>query len=313
MCKNHIMIKISTETYKIFKKALNPRLAEKDYLECLILDTLFNDNYIENNFAFAGGGSITKSYPMSQRIGQDLDLACADFEEIPENRTKKQLNLFKKKFKDYVFDVLKPKINYLINNNQQFMIMTDRDWKALKNEELFISSPTLHILYKSEFGSEMGHLCIEIIPRKYPADTITYRSVNPYAINEEIGHIPTVRYEQTFWDKVYALHSTALSETMNIRENFSRHYYDVVQLSSSVNMDKTKDMFFSIVKHQEIYTTRGIHLTDFKDVNLIPKQEKLKRISEDYEHMSQKYINNPNSWQFTLNKLIAINDKIKTL
>ena len=307
------MIKISSDAYKIFQKTKNPILAEKDYLECLILDSLFNDNYIESNFAFAGGGSITKSYPMSQRIGQDLDLACSDFEEVPENRTKKQLNNFKKKFKEFVFDVLKPKINYIINQNQQFMIMTDKDWKVLKNEEQFISSPTLHILYKSAFGSEMGHLCLEIIPRKYPKEIITYRSVNPYAINQEIGHIPTVRYEQTFWDKVYALHSTTISETTQIRENFSRHYYDVVQLSSSVNMENTKDMLFSIVKHQEKYTTRGIHLTDFKDVELIPNEEKLKKVSDDYDRMAKKYINNPNSWPFMLKKLIEINGKIKTL
>lgn len=307
------MIKISSDTYKIFQKTKNPILAEKDYLECLILDSLFNDNYIESNFAFAGGGSITKSYPMSQRIGQDLDLACSDFEEVPENRTKKQLNNFKKKFKEFVFDVLKPKINYIINQNQQFMIMTDKDWKVLKNEEQFISSPTLHILYKSAFGSEMGHLCLEIIPRKYPKEIITYRSVNPYAINQEIGHIPTVRYEQTFWDKVYALHSTTISETTQIRENFSRHYYDVVQLSSSVNMENTKDMLFSIVKHQEKYTTRGINLTEFKDVELIPNEEKLKKVSDDYDRMAKKYINNPNSWPFMLKKLIEINGKIKTL
>lgn len=58
MCNTCGMVKIGTETYKIIQQAPNPRMAEKDYLECLILDKLFNDPYFQDNFVFAGTAAL---------------------------------------------------------------------------------------------------------------------------------------------------------------------------------------------------------------------------------------------------------------
>lgn len=308
------MIKISTDTYKAFQRTSNPRMAEKDYIECAILEELFNDPYISKQFVFAGGGSITKSYNFSQRIGQDIDLACADFEELPDEHSKKQLTNFKKRFKTFVFDVLKPKVNYIINQDQQFMIATDRDWRALENKEQFLSSPTLHVLYKSAFGPEMGHLCLEIIPRKYKENKIQHRSVVPYSIKQEMGDIPTVRYEQTFWDKVFALHSTAKTEMPRLRETFSRHYYDVARIADHVNLNETKEFLFDISNYQTKYTTKGIPpLTSTAEVELIPEDATLTRLGEDYAKISELFLKNPESWQSIIRNLIQLNNNLKTL
>lgn len=291
------MVKLKSETYLAFRRTNNPKLAEKDYLECALLEKLFQDKYFSENFVFAGGASLAKSYNISHRIGQDIDLACGNFDEMPDNRSKKKLSTFRRNFKDFVFDVVKPAINDAINQNSEFMILTDRDWHALENKEHFMSSPTLHMLYKSEFGSGMGRLCIEIIPRKYDNDIIRYRSVVPYSTGIQMGNIPTVAYEQTFWDKVYALHSNALARIPHFDDGFSRHYYDVATLAPYIDMSKTYDMFTAIESHQHKYTTKDLPIIQKpSDIILLPDNNTLYRLANDYHAMSDAFNAPRESW-----------------
>lgn len=306
------MIKINTETYNILKTAANPQLAERDYLECSILDKLFQTPYFSNKCVFAGGGSIIKSYNLCHRATQDLDLSYQDFDDIPETPTKRQLNKFKRRFKDFVFDELKPKIGDAINPDQQFMIMTDRDWHVLENKEQFMSYPTLHILYKSAFDTNMGHICIEIIARKYDAETVRFRSVVPYSTGVGIGNIPTVRYEQTFWDKIYALHSTAVTDAPRLRESFSRHYYDTANIWSRVDLPATQHMLAKIERYQMKYTTRAIASIDaMRNVRLIPDSTTLARLEADYNNNIQH--GTKESWSQIVRTLQHLNRQINTL
>lgn len=314
MCNTYNMIKIGTEAYKIIQQSPNPKMAEKDYLECLILDTLFNNPYFLDNFVFAGGGSITKSYTFCRRIGQDIDLACADFEDIPDNRSGKQLQKFKKGFRTFVFDVLAPKINYIINTDSQFKIVTDRDWRALVNNEQYLASPTLHLLYTSKFGLDIGRLDIEIIPRVYKPDIITYRSVVPYSINQKIGDIPTVRYEQTFWDKVYALHSNAIADRPHTTHCFSRHYYDVAKLAPHVRLSETQDMLFDIEHHQQKYTSKNITpLGTTHNVQLLPENITANKLAQDYAGISSECSAPMETWTEIVSRLKQLNQNLKTL
>lgn len=308
------MVKIKADTYLAFQRATNPKMAEKDYLECLVLEKLFQDEYVSKNLVFAGGASVTKAYNISNRIGQDIDLACSDFKDIPDNRSKKKLNTFRRDFKDYVFEVIRPAINNIINQDSQFMILTDRDWHALENKEHFMSSPTLHLLYNSKCGPEMGHLCIEIIPRKYMPDAIQYRSVVPYSVGKPMGNIPTVAYEQTFWDKVYALHSNALSSAPHFDEGFSRHYYDVATLAHYVDLDKTYHMFSDIEAHQKKYTTKD--LPDVKspsDIILLPDGKTLHGLDTDYQSIGNAFNATRESWTEIVQMLIALSHRLKNI
>lgn len=304
------MVKIGTGTYNILRKEPNPEMAEKDYLECLILDKL----YICDNFVFAGGASLSKSYRMTNRIGQDIDLVCSDFDDIPDNHSRKQLDKFRKRFKATVFSDLKQKIGEVINKNQQFLIMTDGDWRGLKNTEQFMTSPTLHLMYKSEFSTNLGHLCIEIIPRKYPVSSITYSDVIPYSIGQSIGDIPTVRYEQTFWDKVYALHSNSVAARPHFNQFFSRHYYDVATIASRIDLPATWDMLLDIERHQAKYTLKHIApLESFNDVHLLPDADTLHKLGVDYAAADDRFLTARDDWNQIVHKLEKLNRKLKTL
>lgn len=310
------MTKISMEAHKAFQRTVNPKMAEKDYLECCILDELFQDDYIAKNFVFAGGGSITKAYNISQRIGQDIDLACSEFEDLPDIHTSRQLNVFKRKFKAFVFDVLRPKINYIINQDQKFMIVTDREWRVLDNQEQFMSSPTLHLLYRSAYGTklEMGRLCIEVIPRKYDASAITFRSVVPYSTNQPMGMIPTVRYEQTFWDKVFALHSFSQRGLPGFQHFVSRHYYDVAQMADRVDLHRTLGMLLDISAYQTKYTNKGLkQLSNPSEVKLIPNDDILCKLENDYNTMAAECLQNADSWRQIIQTLQKLNNDLKTL
>lgn len=308
------MVKIGTGTYNILRKEPNPEMAEKDYLECLILDKLFSDAYICDNFVFVGGASLSKSYRMTNRIGQDIDLVCSDFDDIPDNHSRKQLDKFRKRFKATVFSDLKQKIGEVINKNQQFLIMTDGDWRGLKNTEQFMTSPTLHLMYKSEFSTNLGHLCIEIIPRKYPVSSITYSDVIPYSIGQSIGDIPTVRYEQTFWDKVYALHSNSVAARPHFNQFFSRHYYDVATIASRIDLPATWDMLLDIERHQAKYTLKHIApLESFNDVHLLPDADTLHKLGVDYAAADDRFLTARDDWNQIVHKLEKLNRKLKTL
>ena len=312
------MVKISSGTYKILRQAKEPEMAEKDYLECVVLDKLFNDSYMADNMLFAGGASLSKSYQLSMRIGQDIDLVCTDFADIdiPDVHSNKQLEKFRKRFNAKVFTELTQRINQIINKNQQFFILTDFDCRGFANTELFMTSPTLHLMYKSEFCSNLGHLCIEIIPRRYPADSIQYTSVVPYSINQSLGDIPTVRYENTFWDKVYALHSNTVAKRPKSGSFFSRHYYDVSRLYdlNCVDLTKSKHMLFDIEKHQAKYTKKCIPaLNSMSDIQLLPDAEALEKLGKDYVQMSNKFLCPQNDWNTIIKSLCCLNQRLKTL
>ena len=308
------MIKLKPEDFLAFNRTNNPKMAEKDFLECAILDNLFQDDYIRKNFVFAGGGSVTKSYCLSSRIGQDIDLACSEFVDVPDNRSKKKLNTFRKKFKNYVFDVLKPTINYIINQDSRFMLVTDRDWHALENKEHFMSSPTLHLLYRSQFSTDMGHICLEIIPRKYSDSIISARSVVPYSTNKPMGNIPTVAYEQTFWDKVYALHSNSVAHIPHFDDGFSRHYYDVATLGQFIDLENTYPLFQDIEKHQSKYTTKEIEpVASPSEIALLPDDSTLYRLADDYHSIAEAFNAPRESWTEIVQMLKSLNQKINKI
>lgn len=308
------MIKINSETYRIFQNTANPKLAERDYLECAVLNDMFQEPYFRDKFVFAGGGSITKTYKLCQRVGQDLDLSCQVFNDIPDTSSQNQLSKFKRRFKDWVFDEVKYQIANTINQDQRFMILTDRDWSALENKEQFISFPTLHLLYKSAFDTNMGHICIEMIPRIYRPGTVRYRKIVPYSIGGAIGGVPTVHYEQTFWDKIFALHEIATANIPHLHESVSRHYYDVAKISARINIAQTQHMLNDTIAYQKKYTTK--HITPIEttaDIKLLPGKHVLGKLESDWHELSRTSLLSPMSWNEIILTLKKLNSKIKAL
>ncbi len=302
--------------YNYFATTNNPAMAEKDYMECTMLDKLFQDAFFAENFVFAGGGSLTKSYALSPRVTQDLDLAYVSFYDLPDNPSRNQLKKFRKRFKDYIFESIAPKICDLICPDGRYHVVTDREQCLLQNQEQWLSSPTIHIIYRSDFAAYPEDIRIEIIPRKYSSRSISFRSVMPYAIpNKKFGQIPTVAYEQTFWDKVFALHSNALSSRPHTDSFYSRHYFDVATLANNVNIPETTHMFSDIVSYQARYTTKGLGTNIAPhDVVLIPSDSVLYALESDYNKMAQRTFNGQKtSWNLIIHRLEQLAQDLKRI
>lgn len=307
-----IMKDITPTIRRALNKTQNPRLAEQDYLECAVLDALFRDEYICENFIFTGGATLSKSYSIGGRIGRDIDLGLINFTDVPRDRSQKQLGSFKKRFKRFIFGELRDKIAKTINQHGRFEIITDHDWPSPENTERVASSPALHMLYKSEFGT--GHLCIEVMPRHYRPSAITCRGLLPYALEKPFGNIPTVSYEQTFWDKVFALHSNANTSKPHCDKSYSRHYYDVAVLTPFIDLDKTHELLSDTIEYQTRHTTKKIDLTAARDAMIIPDDKTLYKLSDDYYAMSGTFIEQPQtSWNTVVQILQNLNQDLRSL
>lgn len=307
---------IMKNRYDIFADTPNPAMAEKDYLECTILDKLFQDKFFAENFVFAGGGSITKAYAFSPRVSQDLDLACTAFYDIPDAPSRNQLKKFRKRFKTFIFETVAPRITALIAADNKYQIQTDREHCIKCNKEQWLSSPTIHIFYNSVFCDTPEEIHIEIIPRKYSPSELSFHSITPYALpGTQFGRIPTVAYEQTFWDKVFALHSNAISARPHTDAFYSRHYFDVARLADRVDLGKTAHMFSNIAQYQEKYTTKRLG-TDISpcDAILIPSEPVLYALESDYDNMAQQTFTAPKtSWNLIVQRLEQLSQDLKKI
>jgi len=309
------MYDINTDIYDAFRRQKNPFRAEKDYLECVILNRLFEEPYFYDNFIFTGGGTVSKIYKIGTRIGQDIDLAFRDFEDLPETRSTRKLTNFKIKFNDFVFDDLKPRVAKIMKDIGDFTIITDKQVLLTQTTGKRRSAlPTLYIFYDSNLMPK-NPMCIdlEFIPRHYRSEVIEYHSVVPYALQTPVSpKIPAVHFSQTFWDKVYALH--VIHQKGLMRSGLSTHFYDVVNLAPSVKMNQTQHMFKSIEKYQAIYTTRDIEpVEDICKLNLMPKTEDLTELEKDYSGMSNRFTGRPESWQDVVCALREVNMRIRNL
>ncbi len=308
------MYEVEYDVFDSFRREKNPIMAEKDYLECVFLDRLFSEPFFEKNFVFAGGGTISKVYQIGSRIGQDIDLAFTDFEDLPETRGTKKLNNFKDKFNNFVFNDLKDRVTKIANSIGNFTIITDRQMRASQTVKIGRALPTLYCIYSSNVNPKIEKcIDIEFIPRHYDEETIEYRSVIPYSLGTPTSiEIPTVHYSQTFWDKVYALYT--IHQIGVMRSGLAHHYYDVANMAPHVKLKESQNMFQSIAQYQKTYTTRKIESPKhISDINLIPNEIDVQKLSDDYAHMDNRFIGHQESWQNIMCGLKTLNQNIKSL
>ncbi len=308
------MINKNSPVFKAISFMPNPLDAERDYIECQILDAIFADASLCDKLVFSGGATLAKSYNLCHRISRDLDLSCTGFTDLPTDRSRGQLKKFKNRFKEFVFDQLRADMHYAINQDRRLMIVTDRDWRVLHNPEQRFSYPALHVLYQSILNNSLNYICIEIIPRKYNASAITYHSASPYSLTMPTREIPTVAYEQTFWDKVFALHSVADGSASPDSEFYSRHYFDVAQLSDKINIGDTFHLFNDTITYQTTHTTKKIApIISTADICLIPPASTLVKLGSDYNAQRNQFLQTPPEWDAIVKKLQALKTRLNNL
>lgn len=309
------MYEVKREILDSFCLAQNPLAAERDYIECNILNQIFQFPYFCNNFVFTGGGTISKIYHMGNRINQDIDLACFDFKEVAPTRSVGQLSKFKDRFKDYIFTELKEKFETSLHDFGKFKIITDKQWRTENSGMSKHSTSTLHIQYGSMVNPKLKDIIsLEFIPRHYSSDKIKYNSVVPYSVKEsEIStKIPNIKFEQTFWDKIYALYS--ISKNVVSRDGLSRHFYDVVHIVPYVVLEETQDMFWDTVAYQNLYTTKNLeNPKKISGLNIVPDDAKTQALAQDYNNNKDQYMTPIVPWEYIMLGTNQLQQKIRGL
>lgn len=307
------MYEIKTEILDSILLAQRPFQAERDYIECRIMNEMFQTPYFCDNFIFTGGGTFSKAYRIGNRINRDIDFACLDFKELSENSSINQIGKFNGKFKKYVFTDLKDRIEAIIKDFGKFNIITDRQWRAEHVTTQKNSAPTLHVEYQSMLDPNTKNCVnLEFIPRHYAAHKIEYHTVAPYMIedNSFTTQIPTITYSQTFWDKVYALY--VINQQGICREGLSRHFYDVAHVEPFVKLAETQSMFMDTAKYQQIYTTRNLQKPEsVSEINIVPKQADAELLGKDYDESLSQYQQPIVQWPFVMVAIENLNQKLK--
>lgn len=308
------MIRIDAGSYDLVKRAKSPFLAEKDMLECLILSELFKHPYFAKNVVFVGGSSLSKSYGFTQRVGSDIDLVFHNLPLLPYDRSRNQLKTYNKNFRKFVFDDIQRLTCSIINKDRQFLIINDRDLNTMNRRYDVESTPTLHIFYESKFQFGPGKISLEMGPRKYPENVMHNCPVTPYSTKKTLAYIPTVICEQTFWDKINALHMNAFIENPYCARSYSRHYYDVANMAGAVNLFYTHHLLNNTIKYQQVYTFRKNYTTDYSEgVTLIPNDNVLEQLGQDYVNMSDKFTISQKTWEGVVGILFSLQKRIRQL
>ncbi|MBD5400650.1 nucleotidyl transferase AbiEii/AbiGii toxin family protein [bacterium] len=288
----------------------NPHQAENNVVECDILATLFKDVQFSECCALAGGSTLTMSYNILQRSNNDIDLAITNFRTIDSftGRFEKQVNKFRSAFRKYLFGPIYEQVTDILSGYGDITVLTDP--KYIQNKQT--PQAALHILYPSMISSTSGHICLEFSPRKYSPDTIVQQPIVVPYTNTKTIPIPTVRLEQTFWDKIYALHTYSTVQNLYIRPTISRHYYDVACIAKHINLPDTKHMLQNTADYLARHSMRNIlRPNDLSDLQLVPSGDLYIAIQQDYNTISSKGILPCGQWDQIMNTLTELENKFR--
>jgi hypothetical protein len=155
-----------------------------------------------------------------------------------------------------------------------------------------------------EFGARSDH---------WP---VSMQTIKPYlqeAIPESVDgktFIRVLNVERTFWEKATILHMYAhYPEGKEIQSRQSRHYYDMYCLINSEFCELARndiELLKRVADHKTIYFRSGWACYDKASpgtLKLIPGEEVLSKMADDYKAMEVMFFDVPPSWEDILGTL----------
>ena len=224
------------------KVGMPPAIIEKDFWVCYMLDYLFHRCAWKDRMVFKGGTSLSKAYHLIERFSEDIDLILDwrllgySLEEPWEPRSNTQQDKFSKSSESKTIALLE----------ESFVPMLQADVSAeigetakvfLENEE----EPTVNFAYPQIFTDvsilqvirlEIGALA-SWSPTQNAAISSFVAEQYPQVFTHPDTVIRTAVPERTFWEKVTILHREANRVRGDFPGRYSRHYYDLCQMSES--------------------------------------------------------------------------------
>ena len=277
---------------------ISEAVIEKDFWVVLMLDILFHHSKFGTHFVFKGGTSLSKAYHAIRRFSEDIDLIL-DWRLLGYGKDEPWFQRSKtaqRKFNDqanqkaaeWIKDELIPELQHQFQKLKIFNINLQVAVDDAQTVEIFY--PRYH-----EDQSLLQVIRLEIGPLAAwtPCENEEISSYTaeqfPQLFEHPSTEVPTVAIKRTFWEKATILHKEANRENSRVPERYSRHYYDLYEMSQTGIKDQAfndlnllqqvisfKEKFYAdnAARYEEIFTG---------SLKLIPSQEQMRLLQEDYQ------------------------------
>lgn len=310
-------------------RKISPVIIEKDLWVVYLLRKLFHCSEYRDSFVFKGGTSLSKGYDIIQRFSEDVDLVL-DWRKLGyedntpwEERSNRQQGLFNQEANDraarWINEILRPELDRIVS-------------KGIKDFHFFIEKnepQTLMFRYPSVITSaqtglekvirlEIGPLAAAI--PKNNLSIISYvEEEYPQFFSKELNIIPVVTAERTFWEKATILHAEAHRFNSIVPARYSRHYYDLYQLSKSPIKDRALRNTVLLSKvvdfKKKFYPSNRAQydLAKPSTILLTPPKIQIDRLYKDYRAMQDMIFGPKVSFDDILEEIEQLEEEIHQL
>lgn len=147
--------------------------------------------------------------------------------------------------------------------------------------------------------------------KPYVSDTF------PDLLKEPEVSVNVLASERTFWEKATILH--ALHHGSKLKDRMSRHYYDTYVLSKAGVAEaslKLPELLASVVQNKSLMfkdNKASYKTAVFPTLKLIPTNEDVKILKQDYEKMSEMFLSDYPDFDTVIAELSSLEEKINNL
>jgi hypothetical protein len=313
----------SDERYEYFvqtgqKMGLSPRIAEKDFWVCWVLEKLFALEGIGPALIFKGGTSLSKAYSLIERFSEDVDISISreslgfvgsdcDPEEscIGSNERRRRIERLGNACRQKIAGGLLPAMTCVVES-----ALGDRSgWELTIDEDdpdrqtLLYSYPStiktgrstyIRPAVKIEMGARSDH---------WPSERV---SIVPYvagqfptAFKAPSFEVKVLAPERTFWEKATLLHAEYhRASEKELPNRLSRHYYDTSRLIEAGLGERAMakpELLARVVQHKKIFFQSGWANYDAAakgSLRLAPPSTRMEALLEDYDNMKEMFFGN---------------------
>jgi len=311
------------------KMKLQDAIVEKDFWVCYALDFLFSRSAWREAIIFKGGTSLSKAYNLVRRFSEDIDLILDwrvleyDLNEPWMERSNTQQDKFNKEANEraerFLAKTFCPEIKAGISKelNVEANIYIDENDKQTINfayPNLFVNESTLQVI-----RLELGALAAWTPARKAKVEPYSakyYPNVFDVTSTSVLTSVP----ERTFWEKATILHHEAnRPPNLEMPQRYSRHYYDLFQMStSSVKSEAFSrlDLLEKVVAFKKKFYPRSWAKYDEAipgSMKLIPDKSRMLLLKQDYIAMEEMLFGEIPSFEVVMNGIQDLEKEINNL
>jgi len=307
-------------------RSIHEAIIEKDFWVCWVIDYLFHDSPWNDKITFKGGTSLSKAYGAIRRFSEDVDLVI-DWSLIGYTEDEAFTARSSKKQDKFCDEASRRTVRFL---ETKFLPMIEKDLceRLGMNLEITQDDHAISIGYPKSFKNQsiQPKIVLEIGPKALhgPNEQKVIQSyaaeAYPAQFKTPSTEARTVSAERSFWEKATILHQEAHRSTeKTIPLRYSRHYYDLYQLSKTDILEKALDqidLLSGVTQFKMKFFRCGwAKYEEAKPgtLRLLPPDNRINDLKNDYNSMKAMIFEPIPSFEEIIEGIEALEKKINNL